>query len=292
MMSSQNKHEAAKIRRKKRGLISSCLLFFVFSVSVLSACSLSARPKFNDNLLTPAVIPTRINDGEVAPLQPPDAANGAAIYAQKCVACHGTSGAGDGPRAAQLKAQNKIVANLISPARRRGVKPSEWHSVITNGRIQNLMPPFSGSLNAQQRWDVLSYVWALGTTSQTLAGGNALFVKQCAACHEGGNAPRLDNLTKLAQTSLVDLSGAMASGAPHSALRLDEVQRFSLAEYVRSLAYTYADPVAIRDAAVSGDGQLLLQAANATLPPTMFAQSPVTLRAYGTAGVARCSRAQ
>ena len=256
----------------------------MFSLFALSACSLSQRPKFNDNLLTPAVIPTRMADGEVAPLQPPDAANGAAIYAQKCVACHGSTGAGDGPRAAQLKAQNKIVANLISPTRRRSVKPSEWHNVITNGRIQNLMPPFSGSLNAQQRWDVQAYVWALGTTSQTISTGKDIFVKQCAACHESGSAPRLDNVSKLAQTSLVDLSGGMASGAPHSALQLDEAQRFLLADYVRSLAYVYTDPTAIRNAAVSGDGQLLLQAANPALSPALFANSPVTLRAYDTAG--------
>jgi mono/diheme cytochrome c family protein len=228
-------------------------------------------------------VPTRINDGELAPLQPPDVVNGAALYAEKCVACHGTSGAGDGPRAAQLKAQNKIVASLVGQ-KRRGVKPSEWHDVITNGRIQNLMPPFSGSLNAQQRWDVQAYVWALGTTSQTLMSGSQMFVQQCAACHEGGQAPRLDDLNKLAQTSLIDLSSAMASGAQHSALTLDEAQRFTLAEYVRSLAYRYADPEAIRNAALVGEGQLLLQAANATLPPATFANSPATLRVYDTTG--------
>ncbi len=293
MMSFQNKHEETKKRRNKpSSFFSSILRFFVFSFFALTACSLSPRPKFNENLLTPAVIPTRINDGELAPLQPPDAANGAAIYAEKCVACHSPTGAGDGPRAAQLKAQNKIVANLIAPARRRGVKPSEWHIVITNGRIQNLMPPFSGSLNAQQRWDVLSYVWALGTSSETISSGNQLFAQQCAACHQGGvgnvdNATNVINFTDLnwlAQTSLVDISGAMMSGAPHSALKLDEAQRFTLADYVRSLAYAYADPNAIRNAAVLGEGQILFQAANATLPPAMFAQSPVTLRAYDSTG--------
>ncbi|NJM39548.1 MAG: hypothetical protein HC853_01620, partial [Anaerolineae bacterium] len=178
----------------------------------------------------------------------------------------------------------KIVASLISTARRRGIKPIEWHTVITNGRIQNLMPPFSGSLNAQQRWDVLAYVWALGTPSETLSSGNQMFVQQCASCHESSNAPRLDDLNKLAQTSLVDLSGAMASGAPHGALTLDEAQRFTLAEYVRSLAYTYADPNAIRNAALVGEGQLMLQAANVQLSPATFAGSPVTLRAYDASG--------
>ena len=63
----------------------------------LTGCSLagSARGAPID-LNAPAVIPVAPADGERYPLAAPSAARGAAIYGEKCAACHGASGAGDG----------------------------------------------------------------------------------------------------------------------------------------------------------------------------------------------------
>lgn len=64
---------------------------------LLSACTISPRPTLPvDVLLTPAVLPTPAMNGESAPMLPPSVENGATIYAEKCAACHGESGAGDG----------------------------------------------------------------------------------------------------------------------------------------------------------------------------------------------------
>jgi len=39
----------------------------------------------------------------------------------------------------------------------------------------------------QARWDVVSHLWLLGTTPETIEQGQRLFVRNCAACHgEGG----------------------------------------------------------------------------------------------------------
>ena len=261
---------------------------------LLTSCSIGERPRFNDNLLTPAVVPTRANDGEQAPLQPPDAVAGAAIYAERCVACHGVNGDGNGPQAPTLRAQGKTVANLINPNRARVVKPTEWHQIITNGRIENLMPPFGPSLSAQQRWDVQAYVWSLGTPSQTVSSGAALFAAQCASCHAPtATVPTtatvvFTDLNWLADHSLMDISNGIAAhtaaNEPHQAVKLDETQRWQVADFVRTLGYRYADPTSIRDEAITGDGQLLLAASTATTDTAALSEAVVTLRAYDTSG--------
>lgn len=261
---------------------------------VLSACTMASRPTLPvDVLLTPAAPPAIVADGESAPRQPPDALVGATIYNEKCAACHGPTGEGNGPSAAQIRAQGRVVASLINPTRARAVKPSEWHDVITNGRIQNLMPPFRASLNAQERWDVQAYLWALGTSPQSIEAGRQLYQAQCTSCHgANGETPvgpettqrALNDARFLAERSLLDISGLMLRGDPHAAIALSEAERFQVADYVRSLGYRYTDPVEIRNTTLSGEGVINLRAVNGTLNGQIVANMPVTLRVYDTAG--------
>ncbi len=268
------------------------VLLWAGAALALIGCTMTGRPTLPvEVLLTPAAMPTPFPDGERAPLQPPDVTAGAAIYDEKCAACHGIAGEGDGPRAAQIRAQGKVVASLTSPARARAARPRDWHDVITNGRIQNLMPPFSGSLNAQQRWDVQAYLWALGTTPETIAAGQQLYGAQCASCHGAngelplGEARRtLSDLNFMAEHSLLDISSLMLRGDPHAGIALSEVQRFQVADFVRTLSYRYADPVTIRAAAMTGDGVLNLRAINGTPNGPAIRNLPVTLRVYDTSG--------
>jgi mono/diheme cytochrome c family protein len=221
--------------------------------------------------MTPAVLPTLVADGETAPLQLPDSITGAQVYAEKCVACHGPQAEGDGPRAEQIRAEGNVVANLIEPAKYRAARPRDWHDIITNGRIQNLMPGFSGSLDAQQRWDIQSYVWALGTTSQTITAGGELYAQQCASCHGaqgettfGPASLALKSPNFLADKSLLEISGGMTRGDPHAGVQLSEDQRFQVADFVRSLSYVYADPAEQAVTRVTGDGVLMLNTVNGT----------------------------
>lgn len=260
---------------------------------LLSACTISPRPTLPvDVLLTPAVLPTPAMNGESAPMLPPSVENGATIYAEKCAACHGESGAGDGPQAETIRAQGRQVPSLVDPARARAAKPGEWHSIITVGRLQNLMPGFSGSLTGQQRWEVLAYVWALGTSPQRLEEGRKLFAAQCASCHGPngeyavGNPPRAFNdMPFLASYSLQDLAELMQQGEVHKDVRLNEEERFLVAELVRSFGYLYADPVALREARLRGDGTLTLRIVNGT-PNGQGVPVGATsvLRAYDTRG--------
>jgi mono/diheme cytochrome c family protein len=260
----------------------------------LAGCSFARHPTVPvEVLLTPAAMPTPVADGESAPQRPPNVLVGSAIYEQKCASCHGPDGKGDGPSAAQIKAQGRLVPSLVASARVRAVRPSEWHNIITNGRIQNLMPPFRGSLNAQERWDVQAYLWALGTSPQQIEVGRQIYQAQCAACHgergetqvgEGALRRALNDPFFLADRSLLEISSLMLSGEPHAGIALSEAERFQIADFVRSLSYRYADPAAIRASELAGDGVITLRAINRTPNGGTIANLPVTLRAYDTNG--------
>lgn len=255
---------------------------------LMAGCTLASRPTLpTSNLLTPAVLPTHTADGESAPLQLPDAGAGGVIFNEKCAPCHGAAAKGDGPRAAQIRAQGKTVANLVDPSRYRAGVPRDWHDTITNGRIQNLMPGFSASLTAQQRWDVQSYVWALGTTSQTLTTGNGLYAQQCASCHgkqgETSFGPanlKLQSPSFLAEKSLLDIAGGMVRGETHKDVKLDDAQRFAVADHVRALNYVFVDPALQQIARVTGDGTLLITTTNGTPNGGSPNGLPMLLRAY------------
>lgn len=74
------------------------LLSVLGLMGMLAGCSFARHPTVPvEVLLTPAVMPTPVADGETAPRQPPDVFVGSAIYEQKCASCHGPNGAGMGP---------------------------------------------------------------------------------------------------------------------------------------------------------------------------------------------------
>ena len=270
----------------------SIALLLCAAVLVLAGCSMAAGARTRTiDLDAPAVLPTLSADGETAPLRAPDAVHGAELYAQKCIACHGINAEGDGARAAQIREQGHTVANLVLPARVRAARPSDWHTIITNGRIEALMPGFSGSLGAQDRWDVQAYVWSLGAQPQSLAAGRTQYAAQCASCHGGpgaapaNGAPLLSDMAGLAERTLADIAGKMTLGEAHGSITLSEAERFQIADAVRALGYSYADPAQLRQARMQGDGTLVLRALNGTANAQMpRSDTPVILRALDRSG--------
>ena len=89
----------------------------------------------------------------------PDIAAGAIIYAEKCAACHGPVGLGDGELANGLAF---APAPLGDPDFARAADPIEWYRVVTIGNLDRLMPGFV-SLTDQQRWDVVGYALSLAS---------------------------------------------------------------------------------------------------------------------------------
>ena len=78
------------------------------------------------------------------PTELPIAAFGAAIYPENCAPCHGPTGLGDGPTAAELEVPPAAFAD---PALTWERAPAELFHVTKFGRIQNLMPPWQNQLS-------------------------------------------------------------------------------------------------------------------------------------------------
>lgn len=81
---------------------------------------------------------------------------GEEIYGRYCVACHGASGAGDGPAAAALTPR---PSDLTDPERMSGFSDEELIAIIADGR--NTMPGFSTQLSSEDISALLEFVRAL-----------------------------------------------------------------------------------------------------------------------------------
>ena len=133
-------------------------------LSLLSAaCSLAGDVTPPPALATAQMarpVPTVGTPNDLTPPDgPPDLTAGAAIYLDKCAACHGLTGMGDGELAASLQFP---PAALGDPVVAQAARPEEWYAVVTQGRMDRLMPGFV-SLSDQERWDVVGYALSLSS---------------------------------------------------------------------------------------------------------------------------------
>jgi mono/diheme cytochrome c family protein len=184
------------------------------------------------------------------PLLAPDPANGQAIYSENCAPCHGDAGLGDGPQAAQLP---NPPAALGSPDLARKASPAAWYQMVTQGNIQNFMPPFT-SLTDGQRWDVVAYAFSLSAPQVVLDQGKQLYQANCASCHGDtgkGDGPAVAGLANPPQDltnqqfvstkSETDFFNAITQGAspdmPAFGDKISESDRWALAAYLRTLAF-------------------------------------------------------
>ena len=86
-----------------------------------------------------------------------DVATGRATFQEKCLPCHGPSGAGDGPAAALLPAK---PADLRQPKTKR--RPAaEIEGIVTNGVPNTPMTGWKGKLTEAQIKDVVEFVRTL-----------------------------------------------------------------------------------------------------------------------------------
>ncbi|MBP7962878.1 MAG: cytochrome c [Caldilineaceae bacterium] len=81
-------------------------------------------------------------------------AAGAALFQTNCAACHGESGAGDGPAAAALDPK---PANLGADHVQANSDGALFY-IITHGRTGTAMPPWESVLTEDQRWEVVNFV--------------------------------------------------------------------------------------------------------------------------------------
>src|SRR3989441_1201347 len=96
---------------------------------------------------------------EPLPTRPPSVKRGAVVYRERCAACHGESGRGDGPKAKSVK--GPAPANLTDPAVMGNKSLLDIFRRIAVGTPGTAMPEFAEDLSAQDRWAVASYVAAI-----------------------------------------------------------------------------------------------------------------------------------
>ncbi len=205
---------------------------FLLAAAVLAACSLASEP------IPAGPIQTGPLPGEaVAPAVPsalPRAAQGAQVFAASCAACHGLRGAGDGEIAQQIAQQGGRLPDFTDPALARSRSPREWYEIITNGRIDRLMPPWSGSLSDQQRWDVAYYLYTLSTPPEVIAEGQALYEANFAAEYgPQGEQIGLNDAATLASLSPQAIFERYVAGKGN----LTDDQRWAVVAYMQTFGY-------------------------------------------------------
>jgi putative copper resistance protein D len=101
------------------------------------------------------------------PYQAGSIASGATMYREHCAACHGPSGAGNGPAGAALSPPPSDLRAHHAALHTAG----DLFWWITHGRRQ--MPAFGERLDVEARWDLVNFIRALaaGDTARELAPG-------------------------------------------------------------------------------------------------------------------------
>ncbi len=244
----------------------SFILLIAMGATLLAACSLAGDvtppPGSRSTISTPpATLPTvaaPVDSGLTYPTFKPSAAEGAAVFAAHCAACHGTSGKSDGELSAQLMAQRSDpLPDFSSSDLARANAPAAWFHVITAGRLDRLMPPWAEKLSEAERWNVTAFLYTLSTPQSQIDSGQAIYAAKCAECHGEsgqGDGPKSSGLTLpdftdqafMAAVNPIVIFNAVTNGVgegmPAFHDTLTDAERWAALDYVRTFAYDDAPP--------------------------------------------------
>jgi len=217
------------------------------------------------------------------PIQPPSVAQGAAIYAEHCAACHGSTGKGDGPAAAQLLTQRTTpLPDFSTPDHFLHHSQAELFQIVTEGRLEYFMPPWANTLSEAERWSVVAYLYSLSAPKEQQTQGQTLYDENCAACHGvtgAGDGPQANGL-QLPNFSQPAYSAPLTQRDLYDALNthkavtgfptLTEAERWAIVFRLRTLAFDMgnAPPVmAATEKRGAVSGRVVNGTPNTTLPP-------------------------
>lgn len=214
-----------------------CCVGVVMLTLLLAACGgLAGEPAIVATM--PATTPPVLRPISL-PRSAPDLALGAQVFAANCTRCHGVSGQGDG----ELVQSGQVPAlmDFTAPQTAQNDAPLAWYEVVTNGRLDKLMPPWGDKLSDAERWAVTLYVYTLASTSEQLAAGQVVWATTCAECHgtagEGtSKGAALPNLLEISNAeALAALQNGIPDKMPSQADKLTPEQMAAALAYARTL---------------------------------------------------------
>jgi mono/diheme cytochrome c family protein len=219
-------------------------IVIITATIILTACNFTLAEDVTPppNYVPPTPAPTL---GPLFPARAPSTENGAAIFAEKCAPCHGTTGLGDGQQGIQL---GVTVPAFGLPEIARPASPAQWYTTVTRGNMERFMPPFA-SLSDQQRWDVVAYAMTLHTSKEEIAKGKELFEANCANC----STDFFKDQSKMSSLSEVELARIIKQGNEEVKAfgsNLSDDDMWAVSAYLRTLAFDTA-PVAAAPALTS-----------------------------------------
>ena len=242
---------------------------------------------FGAFLLADGPVPAAAAPLQQSPTLPPSARSGQPIYQENCAPCHGQTGLGDGPTAAELP---QGATALADPELARLVTPAQWFEITKQGRMMQFMPPWQNRLSDEQIWDVVAYALFLHTSQAELAQGEAIWGQQCAACHgpdgagdgpqaaaDGLAMPNLADPAATAGSSLADwymVTNTGRNAMPAFGDALSEAELWAVAAYARGFSFQPAVAAAVP----VGSGRLSGQLVNGTTGQPV--QGIVTLNTF------------
>lgn len=204
---------------------------------------------------------------------------GATIYAENCVRCHGITGAGDGELAVSGQVPN--IPNFTDPLATQDMSLQLWFDTITNGRLEALMPPWKESLSAQERWAVALYTYTLPYAQDIVTQGEAIYTEQCADCHalDGSGTDAGNSLLGLVDYTQANLQSRLTvhQGELEVSPAFNEDELTAVTQYIRLLSsesQTLPDPDSVASEllpAVTEDAMSVLtpQATPIPIPETI-----------------------
>ncbi len=220
--------------------------------------------------------PAAAQEGEPSDFPKGAAYRGQRLFSENCVQCHGTQGQGDGPMAAQAPVP---ITDFTDPAFVKTRSPQAIFDIISNGRLENLMPPWKDSLSEDEIWDAAAYVWSLHLTDTDLTAGESAYGESCASCHGvegegGGDGPALASANVLSATE--DEWQRLLSAPSHpSSAGATAAEQGLATTFGRSFSLGFA----IQQAIVEGNGLLNVQVQNGTTGEALR-QAPVQLLVF------------
>jgi len=177
------------------------LIFLSLLIAMfISACTgLGGEPEI---VATVPVTPSTTEVIEEEPLFPqsvPDIENGALIFAGNCTDCHGETGNGQGMLA--LDGSIPPPPDMTDISLTSLDTPLQWYDIITNGKIENLMPPWRDALTAEERWDVTYYAYTLAYDDDMLTLGEQVWTDKCADCDSVNALSNLENAVTISDVA-------------------------------------------------------------------------------------------